>query len=252
MQQPIPETTKHAGKSTELAPAACPKCAHKNAPDARFCSACGIPLSVATCKQCGALNPATAPSCYNCSSALKEAAADASGFASEIADSYTPPPRPPIPVVAWIAGGLILAALFFFGHQAYQMFIYVDIPYEQATLPAGSGDLEKRRGSSYSGTISRPPATDNGVMQGNIDEVVVPTPTPAPLNGKTTTATTRSPVDARSDMQRSPVKAATAAAPAPPIVESKPITRAPKTTGACTAGTWALGLCGAETVQPKE
>ncbi len=251
MQQPMPKTTNQPGENAKLRTGACPKCAHHNAPDSRFCSACGIPLSVAACQKCGALNPATAPFCHQCNSVLQEDAAEAYGSASEIIDGYKPPPRPPIPVVAWFAGGLILAAIGFFAFQAYQLFSYVDIPYEQATLPGGSSDLEKRRGSSASGIISRPSATSGEVAEEPAREPVAPATLPS--NAKPEPAgTTRAPAETRAETNRKPVKAATSVAPAPPIVEIKPAARASKATSACTAGVWALGLCGTEAVQPKE
>jgi len=277
MLNPMPSTTNEPGETAKPSPHLCPQCTHSNTPDSSFCSACGTPLPVTACPHCGAVNPAAAASCHQCHGELQDSGEDVLNSAAAAFETYKAPPRPPIPVVVWVAGGVILVTLGFLGYNAYQIFSYVDIPYERATPPAGESLLEGRGGPSYSGTIGRaPPAGDEPAEQNgrgaavpvmpNSKAETAPAPparTPAdtrPLSRRTAEPCTEeaaaaglcSPALKRATGVETSAKTETAVAPPPPKVVRKAAERAPAGAQPCTAGTWALGLCKSEPVQPKE
>src|SRR6185437_11993880 len=50
--------------------AICPSCAHEHPDDARVCTECGTPLTLAVCATCEAINAIDAVSCHQCGARL--------------------------------------------------------------------------------------------------------------------------------------------------------------------------------------
>lgn len=248
VRNPMPSTTYQPGKAAKPLSHPCPQCAHSNTPDARFCNACGVPLPVIACPQCGAANPAAAVSCHQCRGALQDGDADALDAAATAVITHEPLSRPPIPVAFWVVSAVIVATLMFLGYHAYQTFFYVDIPFERATRPARDGLAEQQRGPSYSGTIGRAPAVVDGSAEPPIRDAATPV-MPVPEAEPAPAQPARKPAVAGADI---PARTATAVVPPPPQTVRKAAERPPAVAQPCTAGTWALGLCTTEPVQPKE
>lgn len=280
MQRPMPSTVNQSGEAAKPPLHPCPQCAQNNTADSRFCNSCGAPLRVTACPHCGAVNPTAASSCRQCHGELQVAGADVLISAAAGVETYEPLPRPPVPVVVWVAGGVILVALTFLGYYVYQMFSYVDIPFERATRPAEDGLLEGRRGPSVSGAIGPAPVPAASDESATKTGRGVPAPPMPSSNTETAPGkTARTPVDTRRASRRTaepcteeaaaiglcsrglkratgpetPAKAESSIAPPPPDVVRKPAGQAP-TAGSqpCTAEVWALGLCKTESVQRKE
>lgn len=279
MQRPMPNTTKQPGEAAKPHSHSCPQCAHSNTPDSRFCNACGAPLLVMTCLHCGAINPAVAASCHQCHGELQVADANVLNSAAEVIETFETLPRPPVPIVVWIAGGLILAALTFLGYHVYQMFTFVDIPFERATRPTEDSLLEGRRGPSYSGTIGPAPApAASGEPTEKIGSGAIAPAVPVSNAEPASVKATRTPTDTQRAGRRTAepcteeaaafglcsrglkpateaktsAKTETAITSPPANVARKATGQAPVDTQPCTAGVLALGLCKTESIQRKE
>jgi uncharacterized OB-fold protein len=274
MQHPTPGTARQADEPAGVAVQTCPKCAHGNLPGSRFCSGCGASLPIQLCPKCGMVNAATVASCSQCGSSMQEDIQASADAAAVIDTTFKPPPRPPIPVIVWVIGGVVLLALGFLGFQVYQTFSYHDIAFGQAITPARESWPDTRPSVITTTPIRPAPETDiNATISGDSPPAIAPgvpsNSASAQLNAESrktpdqqreirlpatpcTAEAAASGACVREIKKSNATKAATVAAPRPPDVASKPSDKSPATPGSCSAGVWALGLCTTEPVQRKE
>jgi len=240
MQQPVAKTSEQPGDPSAKLSISCPRCAHGNAPDSRFCSACGAPFPVASCPHCGAANPVAADSCHQCHGKLSEGSAAVLDPAAAVAETVTRLSRRPKRLTAGVlaAGAVALATLAFLGYQVYEMLSYVDLRLDNASLPTDvSGGVEEHRGPVDSGPIGREGAASDASAP-KVERSAAPSlapalkPQAAPANAGTT------PADLRR-ASRQPAASRAASGQAPPRAES------------CTEAIAALGLC-TESIPRKE
>lgn len=283
MQPSIAKTAEQPGESVKPL-CACPRCAHENFADSRFCSACGAPFPVAPCPHCGAVNPAAAASCHQCHGKLSESSADEPDpiVATEAVKPRSRRPKRST-AAAFAAGAVALAIVVSLGYQAYEMIFYVDLRLDKAPGPTDVSDgLETRRGPVESGPIGR-----HGAAGDSPAEKVEPGVASVPASASTSQVAPSGPVNAAAESQRPPRQAAVARAAsgpgsqpcadtiapgglcpprrgpaekaetgapfAPPRASAagKAAERARPDSVTCTQGAAALGLC-TESVQRKE
>jgi ribosomal protein L40E len=248
MQPPNAKTKEQPGESVKL-PIPCPGCAHGNAPDSAFCSACGVSLPVASCPHCGAVNPVAAVSCHQCHGKLSVGGADEPEPAAG-AEAVKPSSRRPKRWTAGVlaAGTVVLATLGFLGYQVYEMFSDVDLRLDKASVPRDvSGGAEERRGPVDSGPIGRDGGAADALAPSD-DRRITSIPAPASPFQATPGISGRTPVN----RQRGPAtQGGTGVASAGTSATGEAVKRARPESTPCTEGVVALGLC-TQSIQRKE
>ena len=284
MQPPTAKTTEQAGDSAKLTNS-CPRCAHGNAHDSLFCSACGTPLPVVPCPHCGAVNPVAADSCHQCHGKLSEDSADEPEAAVAGVEAVKLLSRRPKRLTAGVlaAGTVVLATLAFLGYQAYEMLSYVDLRLDKALVPTDvNRGVEERREAVDPGPIGRDGAVGDSSTE-KVDRSVTSVPVPVSTSQAVPGDAVRTPTDRQRAPRQATVaraasglgsqpcteaiaavalcppgrgpaaKAETGAAIAPPRASAsgKAVERARPDSVSCTQGAAALGLC-TESIQRKE
>ena len=221
----------------------CKYCEHGNLPDSKYCSACGMTLTLAPCPHCGTVNEVTAISCYQCRGSLQESSKETLVPTSPAAVISNPSPRQPSLA---IVGTVVVAIVGFIGYYAYRHNSLVSLP---PPSTAANTDATGRSGPLRPAPTPGPAATPAVPVTGPPASAVLPAgAVPAPTTPQMTQRR------ASGQPAEPPESGAVAAPAARPQTTSarKADELEPPRLGPCTEKVAALGRCHAKPVPKSE
>lgn len=211
-----------------MPPNACPFCEQINAPDAKFCNACGGALHLAPCPRCGAVSDVAASACYQCKAPLP----GRKGESEPAQPPATEPPQPSRLRPAALVAAVALAAVVVLGYYGYRQSSLVDVPQPGASNSGGTANAAPQAPKETPRPVNPAAA-----------------PPEAPVAERAPAEETEPRADVQPEESRRPNAAAGLIARPRGDRAGKAPGQAPQRKEVCTQAVEALGLC---TMTPEE